>query len=203
MVVVVATPQSVLGQTEKVMKRTSVQGKQVSTPYITFKELQTASITGRNPNQQAKSGTTKDVEGTFDDLYVISSLSEAYRRLGEPQSVDQGGQADILRYEGLRLVYIKADGRAHLGEVEMTGSEWALNINGMKARPGMDTTHLSPTIRRAMASYKAGESPAPKDSEADAVAPIHVDEAKTETRLLIRVDQASGTVESIFFHRLV
>lgn len=196
--------QPAIAQTEKVMKRTTVQGQQVSTPYITFDELRTASITGRNDNQsQAKSSKSKAVEGTFDRLYVISSLSEVYRHLGEPQSVEQGGQADILRYGGLRLVYIKAEAKAYLKEVEMTGSEWALAINGVRVSPGMDTTHLSSEIRSAVESYEKRGSHAPKSSRADAVAPIHVDGAETETRLLVRVNRASGSIESVLFHRLI
>jgi hypothetical protein len=193
-------PQLTKAQTKKMTKR-MVEGKQVSTPYITSEELRSATILRRGTaKSHAESDAQTRAGGSFSDLYTITSLGEVYKQIGRPQSIERGRQADILQYDGMRLVYVKTKGKSYLQEMEVVGSRWSFTVNEKEISPGADVGSLSPAVRQSIESY--GEAN-PKNTHADAAATIRVEGTDTETRFLIRINQVSGTVESILFHRLV
>lgn len=196
-----AGPQESFCQTEKTFQRTTMNGQTVQTSYITSEELRSATILRRGTaKSHAKSDAQTDTGGSFSDLYTVSSLSKVYKQIGRPQSIERGGQADILQYDGMRLVYVKTKEKSYLQEMEVVGSGWSLTVNEKEISPGADVGSLSPAVRQSIESYNEAKS---KNSHADATATIHVEGTDTETRLLIRVNRASGTVKGIVFHRLV
>ena len=135
-------------QVEKTFQRTDSNGQAVQTPYVTYEEFRSVTLCfpdGRVPLRK---------------LLTVSSLDEAVRLLGDPQSIERNedpddasftawlhyGRDTTVEYHGF------ADGTLGLTSIELRSSKWGLEIGDKELSPGMDITGLDDTVRQSAVS---------------------------------------------------
>jgi hypothetical protein len=143
-----ASPHAACAQVEKTVQRTTMNGRTVQTPYVTYEEFR--SVTLRCPNGRV----------LLRKLLTVSSLDEAVRLLGDPQSIERNDDPDdpsftvwlhygrdtTVEYHGF------ADGTLRLTSIELRSTKWGLGIGDDQLSPGMEIAGLGKTLRRSAVS---------------------------------------------------
>ena len=135
-------------QVEKTFQRTDSNGRTVQTPYLTYEEFRSTTL--RCPNGRV----------TLGELLTVSSLDEAVRLLGDPQSIERNDDPDDtsftawLRYGRNTTVEYHgfANGTLGLTSIELRSTKWGLEIGDNQLSPGMDIARLGKTVRRSAVS---------------------------------------------------
>lgn len=188
-------------QTSQLAERKDVHGSMEPTPYITYSQLQKASIGGK---------------ATFKELSPLSSIDEAIRLLGHPESrerrIYEGEEGFVeLDYEGMTVEYYKAPGSDYtLRTLTLDSpSNWYLKVNGTELYPGMDVSQLSSVVQRNLKStlgedldqrgavYVASPGTAERTKSGGKLEVLG-----RETSITVFTDKKTSTVKEVRFHRL-
>lgn len=195
----------VFGQTEKVLEREGMHGQTVRTPYVSYDEFRSATVSSTS----GKAG--------FQEILTVPSLEKVTQLLGEPKSVKRNEDPNDesftvwLCYEGETTLKYHGfeDGTLGLSEFELQSPDWSLAVGGTRLSPGMSIRELSPAVRGSISEVSSS-----KGAKVNGIGVVGIAEPEAAKHgavtllqggradIAVRVDQEAGTVKSIRFGRI-
>ena len=201
-------------QTERTVQQKDVRGRDTQVPYLRQNEYREISLMDDSMTRKTSEKSSRH-QPTFGNLLTVASLDEVTRLIGKPKSTERrelsGGMfIGILRYDGLRMEYLKTGPETvRLRKLDITSPKWLVTINGKEFRPGTDIRQLSPSVRQSIQDF---ERPPSDNPDVDAAAVLHIAgstkkgttaELEKNTRFSFRINKETGTIEAIGFLRLI
>lgn len=132
-------------EVEKTFQRTTMNGRTVQTPYLTYEEFRLVTVCA--PGGQVP----------LRKLLTVSTPEEAARLLGEPQTTERNDDPDDASYttwlhysENVTVKYHGfPDGTLGLTSIELRSSRWGLKIGDKELSLGTDVASLDAPVRQS------------------------------------------------------